>query len=240
MNLGKLRRLYQTKKPEIEKTWQRRKQPKSDKEMLALLAACVLSSRAKWRSVERVVEKLKSSGMLFKGNLDDVKRQLKGISGRYVNVDRLAEYIVQARESFPFLSWLIKSVLGGQIRVTAEGVSPKDLAGLHQWEQLRNLLEKRGVSSEGLREMVAMLRGIGDKQASHFLASLGFEDYAILDVHVLDSLVKYGVIEEKPKYLSHKHYLFIEKKMKEFSQSIDIPFHHLDTLFWEEGSRVEE
>ena len=105
-------------------------------------------------------------------------------------------------------------------------------------EETWDLLQKEGLSTEGLREMVKEIKGINDKQASHFLASLGFEDYAILDVHVLDGLIELGVIGEKPKSLTHGEYIAIEKKMKEFCKSEGILFHHLDTILWEEGAGI--
>jgi N-glycosylase/DNA lyase len=84
--------------------------------------------------------------------------------------------------------------------------------------------------------LVLGIQGAGMKQASHFLASVGFEDYAILDRHVLDFLIRYGVIPEKPKSLTFSKYREIENKMKEFSKSVGIPSTHLDILWFELGS----
>ena len=66
------------------------------------------------------------------------------------------------------------------------------------------------------------------------MASVGFEEYAILDTRVMKRLLKYGVIDEKPGSLTRARYIDIEIKMKEFSSTTGIPFHHLDTLLWEE------
>jgi len=237
VNLDQLRVTYQIRKLEVEKIWQRNKELKSDEEMFALLVSCIISSRAKWKSVKAAMNRLKNNRVLFVGNHDNIKQQLKGISGRYINIDRLADYILQARESFPFLSWIIRGILNNQISLTPQGLNFRDVCRLQDLGQLCELLQERRLSTEGLREMVKQIKGINDKQASHFLATLGFEDYAILDTHVLKQLVENGVITEKPKYLSHRKYTAIEELMKEFSKSIGIPFPHLDTIFWEEGSR---
>ena len=77
------------------------------------------------------------------------------------------------------------------------------------------------------------IRGLGHKEASHFLRNIGLgRDIAILDVHILRNLKKYNVIKEAPKSVSRKVYLNIEDKMRNFSKKIDIPMDELDLLFW--------
>ena len=88
--------------------------------------------------------------------------------------------------------------------------------------------------------LVSNVRGLGYKEASHFLRNVGRgEELAILDRHVLKNLAKHGAIEEIPKTLTKKRYMEIEQKMKEFSQKVSIPLAHLDLLFWsEEAGRI--
>jgi N-glycosylase/DNA lyase len=75
--------------------------------------------------------------------------------------------------------------------------------------------------------------GIGYKEASHFLRNIGLgEELTILDRHILKNLLKYNVISEVPRSLTRSRYMDIEKRMKNFSASIDIPVAHLDLLFW--------
>ena len=83
--------------------------------------------------------------------------------------------------------------------------------------------------------LVKNVKGLGYKEASHFLRNigLGFE-LAILDRHIMKNLMKYGVIDEIPECLSKKCYLFFEEKMKEFSEKVNIPMSDLDLLFWSE------
>jgi len=87
-----------------------------------------------------------------------------------------------------------------------------------------------------LRDWLAEnVNGIGFKEASHFLRNIGMgNNFAILDVHILRNLKKYGVIDEMPKSLSKKKYLEIENKMKGFAETIGIPVDELDLLLWSE------
>jgi N-glycosylase/DNA lyase len=76
------------------------------------------------------------------------------------------------------------------------------------------------------------VRGIGYKEASHFLRNIGYRGYAILDKHVLTRLAELEVIET-PKPPSTKNgYLVIEERLKGFANSIAIDFDELDLLLW--------
>lgn len=89
--------------------------------------------------------------------------------------------------------------------------------------------KEKCLAREGL---ISLVRGFGYKEASHFLRNTGTNGLAILDRHILKNLKRYNVINELPKSLTKKQYLFIEEKFKDFSNEINIPFDHLDLLFW--------
>ena len=97
---------------------------------------------------------------------------------------------------------------------------------------------KKFISSFGdvkmLREwLVGNVKGMGYKEASHFLRNIGLgKDMAILDRHILKNLKAFGVINDTPRSLSRKKYLEIEEEMRKFSHEIGIPMSHLDLLFW--------
>lgn len=80
--------------------------------------------------------------------------------------------------------------------------------------------------------LVKNVKGLGMKEASHFLRNIGYRDLAILDRHILKNLKKYKVIKDIPETLSVKKYLEIEEKFKEFSSKVKIPMDELDLLFW--------
>ena len=80
---------------------------------------------------------------------------------------------------------------------------------------------------------VKNVKGLGYKEASHFLRNIGFgKDLAILDVHILKNLKRFGVIKEIPPTITKKRYLAIESRMKAFSRDIGIPLDALDLLLW--------
>lgn len=81
---------------------------------------------------------------------------------------------------------------------------------------------------------VENIKGIGYKEASHFLRNIGLgSDIAILDRHILKNLQKYGAIEKVPDSVgSRKVYMDIEDKMRHFSKTVGIPLDELDLLFW--------
>lgn len=119
------------------------------------------------------------------------------------------------------------------------------------------LVEARGKFAEdGFRRLAAMtfegserearaallkeVKGIGWKEASHYLRNVGRgKTIAILDRHILKNLARHGAIPAVPKSLTPKKYLEIEKAMEKFCREAAIPMAHLDLLFWaEETGRI--
>ncbi|MEK6840019.1 MAG: N-glycosylase/DNA lyase [Nanoarchaeota archaeon] len=80
--------------------------------------------------------------------------------------------------------------------------------------------------------LVEHVRGMGMKEASHFLRNVGYRGLAILDRHILRNLVKCNVLDTLPKTLTEKRYLEIEQLLFSFSKKIGIHADALDLLFW--------
>jgi len=98
---------------------------------------------------------------------------------------------------------------------------------------LRRFLTETADPAETRARLVAGVRGMGYKEAGHFMRNTGFGDgLAILDRHILRSLAALGVIDAVPPSLPPRLYLDIERKMKVFSLSLGIPLHHLDFVLW--------
>ena len=90
-----------------------------------------------------------------------------------------------------------------------------------------------GSSSVELRVwLVKNVKGMGWKEASHFLRNIGHRELAILDRHILKNLLRVGALRSLPKTLTSKHYSAIEHKFKQFSAQVNIPMDELDLLFW--------
>jgi len=97
----------------------------------------------------------------------------------------------------------------------------------------KTLVDKIGDVFEKRLWLVKKIKGIGYKEASHFLRNIGFSDeIAILDRHILKNIKKLGVIKEIPKTITPKKYLEIEKKIEKYCKKIEIPMDHFDLLLW--------
>lgn len=101
---------------------------------------------------------------------------------------------------------------------------------------IRRSLE--GKSPEEAREwLVEHVKGIGYKEAGHFLRNIGLAfDLAILDRHVFRILQEAGYLEEIPNSLTKKRYLELEQVMKQFALDLGIPLAELDLTLWAMGA----
>ena len=83
-----------------------------------------------------------------------------------------------------------------------------------------------------LREwIVNNVKGLGYKEASHFLRNIGFDDYAIIDFHIVDILANHKLIE-RPKTMTKKKYLEIEKLLGALAEKTDLTLAELDLYLW--------
>jgi N-glycosylase/DNA lyase len=139
-------------------------------------------------------------------------------------------------------------------RGTAEAVAPELTRIRFLHTKARRLVEARalflgprrrgirrtltGMTSEQGREwLVGHVKGIGMKEAGHFLRNIGFAfDLAILDRHVFRVLHEAGYLEEVPGSLTHRRYLELEKVMDRFADDLDIPLAELDLTLWAIGA----
>lgn len=81
--------------------------------------------------------------------------------------------------------------------------------------------------------LVKNIKGMGYKEASHFLRNIGIGlNLAILDRHILKNLKELGVIKDIPGSLTRKRYLEIEKKMGRYAKRIKMPMGCLDLVLW--------
>jgi len=78
------------------------------------------------------------------------------------------------------------------------------------------------------------IKGLGFKEASHFLRNIGFKGYAILDKHIINSMYELGVINENKNPSNRNKYLEIENRFKEFALNNRFNMDELDLLIWSE------
>ena len=94
---------------------------------------------------------------------------------------------------------------------------------------------KSFINKDELRDFFALnkdVKGLGMKEASHFLRNIGFMGYAILDKHIISSLHEFGVIKTNDKPKNSKEYIDTEKKFIDFSKDVGIGMDELDLLLW--------
>lgn len=94
-------------------------------------------------------------------------------------------------------------------------------------ESFENPLERRDwlVREKGVK-------GLGYKEASHFLRNIGFKGYAILDKHILRSLAELKIIDDPKPPNTRSKYLTVEEKLKNLSNSLEIDFDEMDLVLW--------
>lgn len=107
----------------------------------------------------------------------------------------------------------------------------KYIIGARKNKKIKLKLDK--MSEEEAREwLVANIKGLGYKEASHFMRNVGFKNFAILDRHVLNIMKFYDFIDEKPKTLTKKKYFEIEKKFNSIAKKLGMSPAELDLYMW--------
>lgn len=76
------------------------------------------------------------------------------------------------------------------------------------------------------------VKGLGYKEASHFLRNIGLSGYAILDKHVMSCLTDLKVVETPKPPGNRARYLETEERLKFFARDIGIDFDELDLVLW--------
>ncbi len=105
---------------------------------------------------------------------------------------------------------------------------------IHNAKNCKNQLTKIISSNDkkAIREwLVKNVNGIGYKESSHFLRNIGFDDYAIIDFHIIDLLVDYKLIK-KPKTITKNKYLKIEKILEKIAKKANLTLAELDLYLW--------
>jgi N-glycosylase/DNA lyase len=141
--------------------------------------------------------------MLLTGEQSELSRALTGVH-RYPNAR--ARYIVASRD---FLTEHCGLRLRNKLGEFDCGFARRD------W-----LVREKGI------------KGLGYKEASHYLRNIGFRGYAILDKHVLNCLAELKIIDDPKPPNTRTKYLTIEDKLKNLTAMTGIDFDELDLVLW--------
>lgn len=192
--------------------------------------------------VERIEELKKSSVRI---TIEERVREFESVSGRKRIFSELCFCILTANYSASG-GMKIQEAIGDGFLTLDESELEKRLRELgHRFpkarasyivaarEKLDALLEAlKHLNGEELRSwIVKNIKGIGYKEASHFLRNIGRLDYAIIDFHIIDLLVREGLIE-RPKTLTKKRYLEIESVLRDLGKRTGLRLGELDLYLW--------
>lgn len=113
-------------------------------------------------------------------------------------------------------------------------VASRDFLNEHCGLRLRSLLHSFDGPQERRDWLVREkgIKGLGYKEASHYLRNIGFRGYAILDKHVLNSLFELKIIDDPKPPNTRSKYLTVEAKLKDLTRALEIDFDELDLVLW--------
>jgi len=80
--------------------------------------------------------------------------------------------------------------------------------------------------------LVKNFKGIGWKEASHFLRNVGLLDVAILDKHILRLMHHYKLIENMPKGWTRARYEAHEQLLIPIVQKLHMDLGEMDLYLW--------
>lgn len=80
--------------------------------------------------------------------------------------------------------------------------------------------------------LVNNVKGLGYKEASHFLRNIGRRNICIIDRHVINLMHELRVFKSNNPPKNPKEYLKMEDIIKDFAKEINIDVDELDLLLW--------
>ena len=202
--IDELRRDYSAKKPLIVKRLAefRTVYEKGDRAIFEELCYCILTAGSSAKMGMRTVTALKD--ILRSGSEKELQQRAQAHRLRFSRLR--PSYIYHTRE-------YLDEVCGLKLK--------RLIGSFDSRHERRDFFAKnKGV------------KGLGYKEASHFLRNIGFPGYAILDKHILNSLREMGVIGPRMRSTTRAGYLAIEMKLAQFAKEIGIDMDHLDLLLW--------
>jgi len=97
-------------------------------------------------------------------------------------------------------------------------------------KNIKDLLKEK-TEEESRNWLVENVKGLGYKEASHFLRNTGSRNLAILDRHIINLMFENRIIK-KPKTLTKSNYLAIESRFNALAKELKMTPTKLDLLMW--------
>ena len=169
------------------------------------LCFCLLTPQSSAVAAGKAISELRDRSLLLHGSASSIEAVLRKHGVRFPR--NKSRYIVEART-------LLDASSGGR-------------------SVLEELVFSAGKSAHEVRdELVRRVKGMGYKEASHFLRNIGFTGLAILDRHILRTLHRAGIIDRVPSTLDRSRYLEIERRFAEYARALQISGDSLDLVMW--------
>ncbi len=175
----------------------------SDARLWEELVFCIFTAGASARMGFRAIEAIRP--LLLDGQREDMTLALQRAGAHRFPVERPG-YIVVTRS---FLREHCDMGLRKKLRSFADPIERRD------W-----LAQEKQV------------KGLGYKEASHFLRNVGLGGYAILDKHVMSCLMDLKVVDTAKPPGNRTRYLETEERLRLFARDIGIDFDELDLVLW--------
>jgi len=119
-----------------------------------------------------------------------------------------------------------------ELRYRFPNVRAKYIAEAQRYkDDLRNIIRSFKDECEMRDWFVRNIKGLGMKEASHFLRNIGFSNLAIIDFHIVNILVDNRLIE-KPKTMTPKKYIAIESVLSKIGEKTNLSLAELDLYLW--------
>jgi N-glycosylase/DNA lyase len=98
---------------------------------------------------------------------------------------------------------------------------------------LKGIIQGFESTREARRWLVENVKGLGWKEASHFLRNVGFFDVAIIDRHILSNMREHGLVTaDGKKGLTKRRYLEYEGMLKRVAERLGMTLGKMDLYLW--------
>lgn len=188
--------------------------PDHQEEIFYMLCFCLAVPQSKAIKAEEAISLLRGK-KFFQYHLS-LPTIVKAFTSRVRFQNRKAEYVYAARAAF------VDGKLWNELLTAYECYANQQPGSDQQFAFLQGL---RGL-------LIKKIKGMGMKEASHFLRNIGMSGLAILDVHIIKGLQRRGLIPEGKISLTKSRYCDIEGVMRDYAKQVGITLDELDLLLW--------
>ncbi len=106
------------------------------------------------------------------------------------------------------------------------------ICGARKYKDIKHIIQSYSDGKSAREWLVKNIKGLGYKEASHFLRNVGFKDVSIMDRHIVNLMVDHKIIKEKPSSITPKIYLDLEKKFERIASKANMNLAELDLYMW--------